>query len=127
MGQKASAVALAYGVSMSNESPPDISLSFSPETLRPLVRTVVAEALGQLKAADPSSDRIAYDEREAAERLGLERHVLRDERYRGRITAYKVAGGRVRYRREDLLAYLLARPWQPNGNRRSSPENTSTK
>jgi hypothetical protein len=34
-------------------------------------------------------------------------HQLRDERLRGKITASKIVGGRIRYTREDLVQYLL--------------------
>ena len=51
-------------------------------------------------------DRLAFDEPTAARLLSLEPHQLRDERLRGRITASTIVGRRIRYLREDLLAYL---------------------
>ncbi len=63
--------------------------------------------------------RIAYSEEEAARLIGLEAHALRDERRRGRVRAYQVIGGRIRYTREDLVAYLIRQPWSEETRRRS--------
>ena len=98
---------------MRSQQSADVSISVPPHVLEPLVQRVVTEALAQFDAARPSSDRIAYSEQEAAALLGLEPHQLRDERYRGRLRAYRVVGGRVRYLREDLLAYATSRRWKP--------------
>ena len=96
---------------------PDASAGFQlaipPDALRPLVQAVVAEVLGQLDAAratlGPGGDRLAYGEAEAARMIGLHVHQLRDERLRGRIAASKIVGGRIAYRREDLVEYLMSR------------------
>jgi excisionase family DNA binding protein len=88
-----------------------LSLQLGPDALRPLIAEIVAEALRQLEAARARvpDGRLAYSEEEAARLLGLEPHVLRDERRRGRIGASQVVGRRIRYSREDLLGYLAER------------------
>lgn len=84
-------------------------LSLDADELRPIIAAAVFETLAQLRADDERlSDRLAFDEREAARLIGLESHQLRDERLRGRIAASQIVGRRIRYRREDLLAYLSA-------------------
>jgi hypothetical protein len=94
---------------LSNGTGP-MHLSIDPEALRPLVREIVAEVLAQVETARASlPDRLAFSEPEAARLLGLAPHQLRDERQRGRIAASQVVGRRVRYLREDLLAYLTSR------------------
>src|SRR5262245_43906077 len=81
------------------------------DRLRPLIEAVVAEAIRQLGDArgQLDGDRLAYAEPEAARLLGLEEHVLRDERRRGRIVASQIVGRRIRYQRHDLLQYLAER------------------
>lgn len=84
-----------------------MQVNFSPDDLRPLVATIVTEALAQLRTDEAAlGDKLAFDEREAARLLGLEPHQLRDERLRGRIAASQIVGRRIRYRRDDLLTYL---------------------
>ena len=99
----------------------DIRFDLDLETLRPLVAAVVRETIEQLETERaPLGQRVAFSETEAAELLGLEPHVLRDERRRGRIGASQVAGRRVRYTRQDLLDYLCDRRLAvPHGNGRS--------
>jgi hypothetical protein len=81
-----------------------VSLAIDAESLRPLVASVVAEALAALPA--DSAKTLAYTEPEAAELLGLHPHQLRDERRRGRIGCSRIVGNQVRYTRRDLLDYL---------------------
>src|SRR4051794_6950105 len=98
------------------QAPAPFSLAIDPEALRPLIAAVVAEAVAQLghaQAALPDG-KLAYSEQEAARLLGLNEHQLRDERLRGRIRASAIVGRRIRYRREDLVAYLAERRWEPN-------------
>ncbi len=87
-----------------------LSLHLDQDALRPMIAAVVAETLAQLRSEQEKvpTDRLAYSEKEAAEMLGLAVHQLRDERHRGRIEASQVVGRRVRYLRDDLLAYLAA-------------------
>ena len=84
-----------------------MNLSLDPADLRPLVAAVVAETLAALDNAAKQSTgtRLAYSEAEAAALLGVGRHVLRDARLRGEITATKV-GGRLAYEAVELAAYL---------------------
>ena len=68
--------------------PSPFALTLPPEALRPLIREVVVEVLDQFRQAEARTDgRLCYSEAEAARLLGLEPHVLRDERLRGRIGA----------------------------------------
>ena len=86
-----------------------------PVTLKPLVAEVVREVLSQTRTDNrqlPDSP-LAYSEPEAASLLGLEPHQLRDARLRGVIRASKITGRRIRYRREDLVAYLDRCPYTP--------------
>src|SRR5262245_19115821 len=85
-----------------------VALAVDPVALGPLVRAVVAETLAAVErdqATIPDGE-FCFTEEEAARLLKLASHQLRDERLRGRITASKIVGGRIRYTREDLLAYL---------------------
>jgi hypothetical protein len=87
-----------------------LSLHLDPAALGPLIRQVVEATLLQLEQARAAiGDRLAYSEAEAARLLGLAPHQLRDERLRGRIAASQVVGRRVRYLRDDLIRYLMAR------------------
>jgi len=92
-------------------SPNPLALVLDPAALGPLIATVVTETLVQ-READRAQfnghDRLAYSEAEAARLLGLNTHQLRDERLRGRIAASQIVGKRIRYLRDDLLAYLMA-------------------
>jgi hypothetical protein len=92
-----------------------LSLSLPPELLRPLVRQVVEETIARLEQARAAlpADRLAYTEPEAAALLGLRVHQLRDERLRGNVKASVGPGRKILYDRNELLAYLSCRPWQP--------------
>jgi hypothetical protein len=88
---------------------PPLSLTLDPAALRPLIAAVVAQTLEAMeKDRAALGERLAFSEREAARLLGLNPHQLRDERLRGKIAASQIVGRRVRYTREDLLAYLAA-------------------
>jgi hypothetical protein len=85
-------------------------IQIDSETLKPIVAAVVAEVLASQQTDEARlGDRLAFNEAEAARLLGLLPHQLRDERLRGRIAASCIVGRRVRYVRDDLLAYLQAR------------------
>jgi helix-turn-helix protein len=87
-----------------------VNLALPPEILEPLIRRVVEETLQrveEIKAGLP--DDRALSEAEAARFLAVNEHVLRDERRRGRITASRIVGRRIRYLRSDLIAYMLSR------------------
>jgi hypothetical protein len=78
--------------------------------LAPLIRAIAAEVVASLDAARQVADgKLAYSESEAAALLGLQPHVLRDERRRGRIGASSIVGRRIRYTRDDLVQYLASR------------------
>lgn len=87
-----------------------VNINLDAETLTPIVQAVAREMLAQLVGEQAKlADKLCYSEPEAARLLSLQPHQLRDERLRGRIKASKVVGRRVRYLREDLLAYLMSR------------------
>jgi hypothetical protein len=82
-------------------------MKFDLDTLRPLVQQIVRQTVDELLARLPDlTDRDAYTEAEAAARLGLKRHQLRDERLRGRVTYARGPRGTPLYRPVDLAAYL---------------------
>ncbi len=84
-----------------------LNVTLDAESLRPVIEAAVAETLARLRDDEAHvGDRMAFDEPTAARLLSLEPHQLRDERLRGRITASTIVGRRIRYQREDLLAYL---------------------
>lgn len=76
---------------------------FSPDDLKPVIAEVVAELLERFG----NDDRIGFTETEAAQLLGVARHVLRDERLKGRVRHGKV-GRRVIYSRRQLLEFVEA-------------------
>jgi hypothetical protein len=89
-------------------------LSIPPETLEPLVRRVVEDTLRRLdEIRGTLPERLAFRESEAAQLMGLRVHQLRDTRLRGEIAAHVGPGRLVLYRREQLLDYLMSRPWRP--------------
>jgi hypothetical protein len=95
-----------------------INLQLDPEALAPLVERIVTEALSRLEDARARIDggsKLAYPEPEAVALLSLAPHQLRDERRRGRIKASVGPGRKVLYTRQQLVEYLVSRPWQPNG------------
>jgi hypothetical protein len=74
------------------------------------------KSLASLDATRQTLDERCYSEPEAAAWLGVAPHVLRDERLRGRITASRIVGSRIRYMRGDLIAYVMGR--RAEGGRR---------
>jgi hypothetical protein len=93
-----------------------LTLQLGVEALAPMVRQVVAETLARLEETrHVPPERLAFPEAEAAALLGLHPHQLRDERLRGRVQASRGPGGKILYRRADLMDYLLSRRWQPAG------------
>jgi hypothetical protein len=61
-----------------------VRFDLQPEDMKPIVKLVVAEVAEQAQQvfAGVGSDEIAIDEAEAARRLSVPRHVLRDCRLR---------------------------------------------
>jgi Helix-turn-helix domain len=87
-----------------------LTLQVDFATFRPLMQRVIEETLARVEADRVNlPDRLAFSEAEAARLLGLAVHVLRDERLRGRILASRIVGRRIRYTRDDLIAYLASR------------------
>lgn len=77
-------------------------IEVDPADLRPLLETVVREIFGLL---DWPPGRLALTEPEAAQTLGVPRHVLRDARLVGELHGRRV-GRCVVYTRSDLVTYL---------------------
>ncbi len=76
------------------------------DDLQPVIASVVDRVLERLAAdSERLGDRLAYSELEAADLLGLPRHVLRDMRLRGQISAKK-CGKQFRYSRQTLVDFL---------------------
>jgi Helix-turn-helix domain len=94
------------------QSDAPFALRVDPAGLAPLIRNIVTEVLAQIEADRqmlPENGKLCYSEAEAAALLGVEPHVLRDERRRGRIGASQIVGRRIKYTKADLLAYLAER------------------
>lgn len=72
-----------------------------------VIREAVRETLDQFHdaASQIPAEKLAFREKTAAELLDIPVHSLRDCRRRGEITGTRV-GGRILYRREDLVAFL---------------------
>ena len=79
--------------------------------LRPLIDTIVASTVSQFGAASAhlDADRLGFLEGEAAAKLGIKQHVLRDARLRGEIIARRV-GRQYVYGRGELIAWLSSNP-----------------
>ena len=84
-----------------------LNVTIDPDSFEPIVQAIVTETLIQVRAEEARiGDKLAFSEEEAARLIGIEPHVLRDARLRGDISASRIAGRRIRYLRQDLLAYL---------------------
>lgn len=82
-------------------------LKLDAAELRPLVREIVTEVLGELEEYRlVYNGRLAFSEQEAADLLGLNSWQLRDLRLAGKIGHTRIVGKRVRYLLEDLTSYL---------------------
>lgn len=82
-----------------------LRVELDADSIKPLVELAVSEALGH--AVNLPDDRLAYGEREAAERLGVPVSVLRIARADGELSASKL-GRRVVYERAELIRWLAA-------------------
>jgi hypothetical protein len=72
-----------------------------------LIRTILSELLANTQQPQlPFNGKLAVDEKEAADLLGLNPWQLRDLRTSGKISHHRIVGGRVRYTPDDLKAYL---------------------
>jgi hypothetical protein len=70
--------------------------------LQPLIAECVRATLQQI---DADRDRIGYTEREAAEKLGIPKHVLADCRRRGEVKARR-HGKQMIYSRQSLVNFV---------------------
>ena len=84
-----------------------MKIDLSVDDLQPLVVAIVDEALERIaKSARKLPDgRLAFTEAEAAQRLGIPQHSLRDARLRGEIHGRRV-GKRILYARDTLIAFV---------------------
>jgi excisionase family DNA binding protein len=74
--------------------------------LEPLVSRIVSEVAARMQVdSDRLEGRLAFSESEAANLLGVSKHVLRDARLRGEISASRVGKSTV-YQRSELIAFL---------------------
>ena len=78
-----------------------MQIKLDKEELKAIVTEVAAEMIGRFG----NDDRLAYTENEAAELIGVAKHVLRDERLKQRIKPGK-SGRNWLYSRKMLLAYI---------------------
>lgn len=84
-----------------------MQVTIDPAEIAPVIAATVAATIDAIKNDESKlGDKLAFDEPTAAKMLNLASHQLRDERLRGRIGASTIVGRRIRYTREDLLAYL---------------------
>ena len=84
-----------------------MKIAFDATDLQPLIEEVVAATLRQLADVERKlpDGRLGFPESEAAQRMGVAQHVLRDARLRGEINGRRV-GKRIVYSRDELLRYL---------------------
>ncbi|HEY2894683.1 MAG TPA: hypothetical protein VGJ16_10735 [Pirellulales bacterium] len=76
------------------------------DALRPVIAEAVRVTLEHVRATDSKlGNRIGYTEAEAAALIGVPRHVLRDSRLRGEVSARPI-GKKIIYSREALVALI---------------------
>lgn len=75
--------------------------------LQPVIAAAVRATLAEIAASEAKlgNDRLGYTESQAAQLLGIAKHVLADARRRGEIFARK-CGKAYLYDRRELLRYL---------------------
>ena len=78
-----------------------MKIEFSTDDLEPVIERCVARLVDRFA----NDDRLLYDEPEAARLCSVPRHVLRDERLRGKVRGVKV-GKKIRYSRAALLEFI---------------------
>lgn len=78
-----------------------MQIQLDREELKSIVNEVIAEIVGRFG----DDDQLAYPEEQAAAKLGVAKHVLRDERLKGRINPGK-SGRNWLYSRQMLLQYV---------------------
>lgn len=84
-----------------------MQVTIDPAELAPVIAATVEATLIRFGADQAKlTERLAFNESEAARLLDLEPHQLRDARLRGELAASRITGRRIRYTRQDLLDYL---------------------
>jgi hypothetical protein len=91
----------------------DVNLPIPIDSLRPLVKGVVAEVLAELTQKFSNDGRLAYTEAEAAGLLGLTARQLAEQRRAGRLGYSRGPKDRALYSKSDLLAYLASNREEP--------------
>lgn len=92
-----------------------MNLHIDPTDLAPLIDQLadaVADRLADRLAVDQrhqADDRLVFTEEESAQKLGIEQHVLREQRRLGHIEFVRGPGRRILYRPEHLEKYLADR------------------
>lgn len=86
-----------------------VQLQIPDDSLRPLVKTIVAEVLAEYSQIIGTEGRLAYTEPEAAALLGLTGRQLGEQRRAGRLSYSRGPKGAILYTKADLLAYLADR------------------
>ena len=81
-----------------------MEIRFSRDDLKPIIETVITEMTDRFG----EDGRLAFDETEAAKLIGVARHVLRDERLKGRVK-HGNAGRKILYSRKQLLDFIEGR------------------
>ena len=81
-----------------------MKIHIDDDELKSLVKMAVRETI-ELASQD---ERLAYTEMEAAKLIGVARHVLRDERLRGRVQHGK-CGKKIVYSTRQLLEFIEGR------------------
>jgi hypothetical protein len=99
---------LAYIVSRTGKYIMSEAAAVLAEVLKPLTAAVVTQGVRHQMVVSNPDGRLAYSEAEAAAKLGLNKHQLRDARRRGEIKASKVFGRRIMYTPRDLADFLQA-------------------
>ncbi len=79
-----------------------MKIDLHPDDLAPIVAAAVDVVIAR---RDELGDRLGYPEAEAARLLGVRKHVLRDSRLRGEISARRVGRGYI-YSRTALVRWL---------------------
>lgn len=81
-----------------------MQLTFDADTIREIAQPIAAELVSALRdACDPDAP-ITLSEADAAKRLGMAGHQLRDRRLAGEVTGTKL-GGRWYYETAELREY----------------------
>lgn len=90
-----------------DSNPCGLTITVPAEVLDPLIRKIVSEVTRQLPAGlVRGDDKLLMTEVEAAHRLSLARHQLRDLRLGGKISFRRGPGRRIFYSPNDLSEFV---------------------